>query len=248
MAKKPVINNEFYNDLGDRWYTASDDPVALLRAESRLRVPWVVNQVSQHGKASNVLDVACGAGFLSNALALKGHQVVGIDLSTQSLEVAAKYDSTQSVRYLTMDAHHLDFPDGTFDVVCAMDFLEHISDRDQIVKELGRVLKPGGLFFFHTFNRNFLSWLIVIKGVEWFIKNTPDHMHTYDLLLKPSELKEICKKNGLQIEEIRGVMPKVWSLPFFKLLVTRLVPADFQFTFTSSTAMGYGGFARKRAG
>jgi 2-polyprenyl-6-hydroxyphenyl methylase / 3-demethylubiquinone-9 3-methyltransferase len=248
MSKKPVINNAFYDDLGDRWYTASDDPVALLRAESRLKVPWVVKNTSKQSPCAKVLDVACGAGFLSNALAASGHQVTAIDLSTQSLQVAKEHDETHSVNYLEMDAHHLQFPDATFDVVCAMDFLEHISDRDQIIKELGRVLKPGGIFFFHTFNRNFLSWLIVIKGVEWFVKNTPEHMHTYDLLLKPSELEAICVKNGFQIEEMRGVMPKIWSLPFFKLLMTRLVPADFEFIFTSSTVMGYGGFARKGLG
>jgi 2-polyprenyl-6-hydroxyphenyl methylase / 3-demethylubiquinone-9 3-methyltransferase len=246
MSPKPVINNAFYDELGNKWYTASDDPVALLRAESRLRVPWVVEKVSKHISHAKVLDVACGAGFLSNALAMKGHQVTGIDLSVQSLEVAKKHDSTGTVNYLAMDAHHLGFPDATFEVVCAMDFLEHISDRDQIIKELGRVLKPGGLFFFHTFNRNFLTWLIVIKGVEWFVKNTPEHMHTYDLLLKPSELEAICVKNGFEIEEMRGVMPKIRSRPFFKLLVTRLVPSDFEFIFTSSTIMGYGGIARKR--
>jgi 2-polyprenyl-6-hydroxyphenyl methylase/3-demethylubiquinone-9 3-methyltransferase len=180
VSEKPVINNAFYDDLGERWYTASDDPVALLRAESRLRVPWVVEKISRDGAEACVLDVACGAGFLSNALALKNHQVTGIDLSVQSLAVAEKYDTTKSVTYLAMDAHHLDFPDASFDVVCAMDFLEHVSDRNQVIKEFSRVLKPGGRFFFHTFNRNFLSWLIVIKGVEWFVKNTPDHMHTYD--------------------------------------------------------------------
>jgi 2-polyprenyl-6-hydroxyphenyl methylase/3-demethylubiquinone-9 3-methyltransferase len=244
LSKKPLINNAFYDDLGDKWYEASDDPVALLRAESRLRVPWVVEKIPV--KNAKILDVACGAGFLSNALAKSAHVVTGVDLSAQSLAVAKKYDTTHSVQYLEMDAHQLKFPDASFDVVCAMDFLEHISDRDQIIKELGRVLKPGGLFFFHTFNRNFLTWLIVIKGVEWFVKNTPEHMHTYDLLLKPSELEKICRDNGFQIEEMRGVMPKIWSIPFFKLLVTRLVPSDFQFIFTSSTIMGYGGIARKR--
>jgi 2-polyprenyl-6-hydroxyphenyl methylase/3-demethylubiquinone-9 3-methyltransferase len=245
VSEKPVINNAFYDDLGERWYTASDDPVALLRAESRLRVPWVVEKISRDGAEACVLDVACGAGFLSNALALKNHQVTGIDLSVQSLAVAEKYDTTKSVTYLAMDAHHLDFPDASFDVVCAMDFLEHVSDRNQVIKEFSRVLKPGGRFFFHTFNRNFLSWLIVIKGVEWFVKNTPDHMHTYDLLLKPSELRVICEKNSFQIEALHGVMPKVWSKPFLKLLAARVVSSDFQFVFTSSTIMGYGGIARK---
>ena len=62
----------------------------------------------------------------------------------------------------------------------------------KIIQEAGRLLKPGGLFFFHMFNRNFLSWLIVIKGVEWCVPNTPKNMHLYSHFIKPYELKEWC--------------------------------------------------------
>ncbi|WP_285570474.1 bifunctional 2-polyprenyl-6-hydroxyphenol methylase/3-demethylubiquinol 3-O-methyltransferase UbiG [Geothrix limicola] len=246
-GKGPEINNSIYEDLGDRWYTTTDDPVALLRAESRLRTSWV--QADLHAafgeEALAILDVACGAGFLSNPLAQAGHEVTGIDLSLSSLEVAKRHDHTRSVTYLPMDARCLSFPDARFDVVCMMDFLEHLPEKEEVLREASRVLKPGGWFFFHTFNRTLLSWLIGIKGVEWFVKNTPAHMHVYRLFLKPSELRDLCARQHLVVEEVRGVRPRIFSWAFWKLLLTGRVSDQFQFVFTHSQSIGYCGHARK---
>lgn len=243
------INNGLYDELGERWYSATDDPVALLRAESRLRTAWILLELQAHfGKRPlTILDVACGGGFLSNPLALEGHQVTGIDLSEGSLEVAKRHDSTGSVRYLPMDARALSFPDRRFDVVCMMDFLEHISERDVVLREASRVLKPGGWLFFHTFNRTPLSWLIAIKGVEWSVKNTPRNMHVYHLFLKPAELDELCARHHLSIEVLRGVRPRVFTWAFLRMLVTGRVSDAFQFSFTRSKSIGYCGRARKFA-
>jgi 2-polyprenyl-6-hydroxyphenyl methylase/3-demethylubiquinone-9 3-methyltransferase len=243
-----MINNEFYNDLGERWYTATDDPVALLRAECRLRNPWVLSEIKKHHPTEklDVLDVACGAGFLSNPLAREGHRVTGIDLSESSLVVAGKYDTTGTAKYLVMDAYELSFPDASFDVVCAMDFLEHVDDPGRVVKEISRVLKPGGRFFFHTLNRTFLCWLFGIKGVEWVVKNTPKDMHVSHLLITPAELAGFCEKNGLQIKEIRGVMPRVFSRAFLNLLLTGHVSEEFEFRYVRSKALTYSGMAQKQ--
>ena len=243
----PGINNTLYDELGERWYTATDDPVALLRAESRLRTSWVLSELRAHfGERSlTILDVACGGGFLANPLAEAGHEVTGIDLSRDSLEVAQRHDPTRSVTYLSMDARILSFPDGYFDVVCMMDFLEHIEERDAVIREASRVLRPGGWFFFHTFNRTPISGLIAIKGVEWFVKNTPKNMHVYDLFLKPSELKELCARHDLAIEVVRGVRPRVFTVAFLKLLFTGRVSDQFEFEFTRSQRIGYCGRARK---
>jgi 2-polyprenyl-6-hydroxyphenyl methylase/3-demethylubiquinone-9 3-methyltransferase len=241
------VNNALYDELGERWYTAADDPVALLRAEARSRNPWVVERIrARFGGAARVLDVGCGAGFLSNHLASEGFRVDGLDASAESLAVAAQHDRTRSVRYKLGDALALPYPDSSFDVVCAMDFLEHVEDPGRAVAEAARVLRPQGLFFFHTFNRNFLAWLVVIKGVEWFVKNTPRDMHVWRLFLKPQEVLAMCDASGLQIVELRGSAPVVWSRAFWRMLLTGVVPGDFRFRFTSSTRLAYTGFAERR--
>lgn len=218
-----VVNNDFYNELKEKWYQADDHPIALLRAENTRRIPWVSQHMRHHflSKPCAVLDVGCGAGFLTNALAKEKHRVTGIDLSEKSLEVASQKDSTQSVVYQKADAYSLPFPEQSFDVVCAMDLLEHVEKPKQVIAEAARVLKPKGLFFFHTFNRNFISWLFVIKGVEWFVSNTPEQMHVYRCFIKPKELKLYCKQHGLQTEKLIGLNPALMSKSFWKLLFTR---------------------------
>jgi 2-polyprenyl-6-hydroxyphenyl methylase/3-demethylubiquinone-9 3-methyltransferase len=225
------INNDFYHDLGERWQTASDHPIALLRAENRLRNPWIANSIPS---PSRILDMGCGAGFLTHEMAQYGHDAVGVDLSEESLAIAQKLDSTGRIQYLKADAAAVPFPDASFDVVCAMDLLEHVENPAAVVQEASRLLKPGGLFFFHTFNRTPLSWFLVIKGVEWSVKNTPDRMHVYRLFLKPQELEKICNDNRLLVKELRGVSVKFTSKAFWKMVFTRIVPEDLEFVFTNS--------------
>jgi 2-polyprenyl-6-hydroxyphenyl methylase/3-demethylubiquinone-9 3-methyltransferase len=244
-------NNSCYDELGPRWYSAKDDPIALLRAESRLRLPWILEllaslEPAQSGESRlRVLDVGCGAGFLSNELAKARYRVVGIDASRESLKVAEKFDETSSVLYQTMRAEALEFPDQSFDVVCAMDFLEHTPRLAEVIGEISRVLKPGGKFIFHTFNRNILSKLVIIKGVEWFVRNTPKDLHVGELFIKPDELRAVCALNSLSILEFRGVAPRVFSRAFWKMLSTGRVPDDFEFIFTRRLWTGYAGVAQK---
>lgn len=242
-----VVNNDIYNDLGERWYTAQDDPVALLRAESRSRNPWLLQEIrNAFGEnAASILDLGCGAGFLANELARHGYEVTGLDASESSLRVARQYDTTGKVKYECGDAYALPYPDASFEVVCAMDFLEHVEEPGRVVAEVARVLKPGGLFFFHTFNRNPIAWLIIIKGVEWFVKNTPPDMHILRLFVKPAELRAMCEQSHLRVEFLKGFVPKILQRPFWRMLFTGTVVKDFEFHFTKSMLTGYLGFAMK---
>lgn len=192
-----------------------------------------------------MLDVGCGAGFLSNHLTGRGLDVTGLDASRASLDVAARHDVTGRARYVLGDALALPFPAASFDAVCAMDFLEHVEDPGAAIAEIARVLKPGGLFFFHTFNRNPIAWLVIIKGVEWFVKNTPKHMHVLRLFIKPSELARMCRSHGLHVAELHGSEPVVFSWAFWRMLLTRVVPTDFRFRFSRSTLLAYTGYARR---
>jgi len=242
------VNNELYHTLGERWYGTQDDPVALLRAESRLRNPWVAEEIKRTfgDKRCRVLDIGCGGGFLSNYLGQQGHEVTGLDASEDALGIATAHDPTASVRYVRGEALELPFNDASFDVVCAMDFLEHVEDPERAIAEAARVLKPSGMFFFHTFNRNLLSWLVIIKGVEWFVQNTPPNMHVLRLFIRPAELERFCLKHGLASIQLRGVRPRL-GLPHWRMLLTRTVPPDFSFTFTRRTPLAFSGFARKPA-
>lgn len=241
------IDNAFYNKLKDKWYTAYDHPIALLRAENTTRFPWMAAEIQKRFSQPNcsILDIGCGAGFLSNALAEKGHRVVGIDLSKTSLHVARKYDITRSVRYMHMDAENLTFPESSFDVVAAMDLLEHVEKPTTVIAQAARALKPGGLFFFHTFNRTWISWLFAQKGLEWFVANTPKNLHIYRLFIKPEELKGMLAENGLQSTVLKGLSPRM-NAPFWKMMISRKIPQNFQFKISNSLKGGYLGFAVKK--
>ena len=244
MAIKQV-DNSIYEELGDRWYTAYDDPIALLRAENKVKTPWIVERIRKNNlSGSSVLDVGCGAGFLSNELARQQFKVTGVDLSPDSLRVARKFDETHTVDYQVADAYQLPFADETFEVVTALDFLEHVDDPALVIKEFSRVLKPGGLFFFHTFNRSPLTHLVVIKLVEWLVKNTPKDMHVIDLFITPKELTEYCRTAKMQVKEMSGIRPVFTSIPISSLF-SGVVSKSMRFTLTSSLAMSYLGFAKK---
>jgi 2-polyprenyl-6-hydroxyphenyl methylase/3-demethylubiquinone-9 3-methyltransferase len=244
-----TVNNRVYQSLGDRWYDAHDDPIALLRAQARLHVPWVAERLSRAfgSRPCRVVDVGCGGGFMANELAQHGHEVVGVDQAEAALEVAARHDVTGRVRYLRADAGSLPFADASFEAACAMDFFEHVDALDPVIAEISRVLVPGGLLFFHTFNRNILSFFVVIKGVEWFVRNVPRDLHLLRHFIRPGELGASCAAYGLATRQVLGCEPRA-SLALLQMLFTGVVPPSLAFRFTQRTWTGYSGFAEKTSG
>jgi 2-polyprenyl-6-hydroxyphenyl methylase / 3-demethylubiquinone-9 3-methyltransferase len=195
-------------------------------------------------KSTQILDVGCGAGFLSNELARSDLQVTAIDISDESIKVATKHDFTGSVRYQVADAYHLPFADCSFDIVTAMDFLEHVERPGDVIREVSRVLRPGGLFIFHTFNRNIFSFLVIIKFVEWFVKNTAKDMHILRLFIKPKELALLCREVNLTVQVMVGLKPVFSTIAFSDLLVG-FVPPGLKFELTKCLALSYMGLAAK---
>ncbi|MBX3018415.1 MAG: bifunctional 2-polyprenyl-6-hydroxyphenol methylase/3-demethylubiquinol 3-O-methyltransferase UbiG [Bdellovibrionaceae bacterium] len=241
---REIVNNAYYDDLKDRWLTAEDDPVALLRQEGAFRAKWVREVLA--GRRHEVLDIGCGAGFLLKSLLDAGHTVTGLDASGASLEVAGRLTAGRA-RLVEGDAYRLPFSDASFDAVTCMDFLEHVSEPAKVVAEAARVLKPGGVFFYHTFNRNPVAHLIVIKGVEWFVKNTPKDLHVIELFIKPRELRAWMESEGLEPVEERGLRPVFLQWAFWRMIFTGHVGPDFRFTWERGRLTGYTGFARKKA-
>ena len=240
------INNDYYNHLGENWYTAHDDPIAVLRAETKVKNPWIISKIKEYFNTDDlkVADIACGGGFLANDMAEEFSYVTGLDASESSLSVAAKNDTTKKVRYVHGDAYTLPFKDNSFDVVCTMDFLEHVSDPQKVIAECSRILKPNGLFFYQTFNRNFLSWLVVIKFMEWFVPNTPKNLHVTQLFIKPTELQKMLDSSKLEVVEWHGWGP-AFNKYFFESVLKRKVSERFTFRITKRKTIGYIGYAKK---
>lgn len=243
------INNDLYEELGDRWLYADDDPVALLRAQAKLLGPWVWRAAAeQPTQLRKFLEVGCGGGLIARQVFdAVGREMkidyTGVDLSHDALRVAKTY--CPEGHFQAGDAEDLRFPNQSFDVVIAMDLLEHVQNPGQVIAEAARVLRPGGLFFFHTFNRNLLANIMVIKMVEWLVPNTPKHMHVIDLFLKPEEIKTWLLKSDFSTISFVGVEPNLVRWANLKGLILRKVPKDFSFRFTQSLRMSYAGIAVK---
>ena len=241
-----MINNEFYKHLGESWYTAEGDAVALLRQENLTKAPWVADALLKHvGANARVLDVGCGGGFLSLELADRGYRVTGLDVDDAVMAGGRRRDVTAQIEWRVGTAEALPFADHVFDAVCMMDVLEHVRDWPGAVAEATRVLKPGGVFIFHTFNRTMLSWLFAARGLDWFIRDSQSHVHDWRMFIRPRELAARLKSLKFGVREWSGIQPRIFSWAFLRLVLTRRVPKDFGFKIGGGLRVGYLGVAAR---
>ena len=171
-----------------------------------VRLDYVDEKSSLRGK--RVLDVGCGGGILSEAMARRGAQVTGIDLAPQTIEVAELHalESQLTIRYMREAAEtHAAHSAGAYDVVTCMEMLEHVPDAAATVAVLGALARPGGDVFISTINRNFKSFALAIVGAEYLARLVPRGTHEYDRLLKPSEIARFARAAGLDVADIAGL-------------------------------------------
>lgn len=195
-----------FSDLAHRWWD-QDSEFKPLHRINPLRLDWIDALASIRGK--RVLDVGCGGGILSDAMARRGADVTGIDLSTKALKVAqlhALEAATPNVRYLETSAEQLAAEEpASFDVVTCMEMLEHVPQPGSIVQACSRLVKPGGWVFFSTINRNPKAFLFAIVGAEYLLRMLPRGTHEYAKLIRPSELAAHCRTHGLNLRHTRGM-------------------------------------------
>ena len=195
-----------FSDLAHRWWDTESD-FRPLHQINPLRLEWIDSIAAVNGK--RVLDVGCGGGILSDAMARKGSNVLGIDLSIKALKVAqlhALEADTRSVEYREIAAEALatELP-GHFDVVTCMEMLEHVPDPASVVRACAALVKPGGWLFFSTINRNPKSFLFAIIGAEHVLKLLPKGTHEYAKFIRPSELAKACRDADLSLKGSRGM-------------------------------------------
>jgi 2-polyprenyl-6-hydroxyphenyl methylase/3-demethylubiquinone-9 3-methyltransferase len=196
---------EKFSQLAHRWWDPHSE-FKPLHEINPLRLRWIDERATLAGK--RVLDVGCGGGILSEAMAALGAEVTGIDLSDKALKVASLHllESGRQVTYrmISVEALAREEPRG-YDVVTCMEVLEHVPDPASQVTACAQLLKPGGHALFATINRNPKSFLLAIVGAEYVLRLLPRGTHRYDKLIKPSELATMCRDAALEVTGLTGM-------------------------------------------
>jgi 2-polyprenyl-6-hydroxyphenyl methylase/3-demethylubiquinone-9 3-methyltransferase len=195
-----------FSDLAHRWWDTESE-FRPLHQINPLRLNWIQSLVPLAGL--KVVDIGCGGGILSDAMARQGAQVLGADLAVKSLKVAqlhALEAGTQGVQYREISAEDLaEEQPGQFDVVTCMEMLEHVPDPASVVKACAKLVKPGGWVFFSTLNRNPKSFLFAVVGAEYILNLLPKGTHEYARMIKPSELANWVRAQGLDVMHMKGM-------------------------------------------
>ncbi|MBI3574290.1 MAG: bifunctional 2-polyprenyl-6-hydroxyphenol methylase/3-demethylubiquinol 3-O-methyltransferase UbiG [Gammaproteobacteria bacterium] len=194
-----------FEKLASRWWDPESE-FKPLHAINPLRLKFINDRAGLKDK--RVLDVGCGGGILTEAMAALGADVTGIDLGEAPLAVARLHlkESGRKVNYRCVSAEELarEQP-GAYDVVTCLEMLEHVPDPASTVAACANLVKPGGQVFFSTINRNPKSFLFAIVGAEYLLKLLPRGTHEYLKFIRPSELERMCRAAGLTLREFTGM-------------------------------------------
>lgn len=199
-----------FNQLAQRWWDPQG-PQKALHALNPARLGYVADRVPLQGAA--VLDVGCGAGLLSEALARSGARVTAIDMAPDLIKVAKlhRLESGVEVDYRLQSAEALaaESP-AAFDAVTCMEMLEHVPDPAAILSACATLLKPGGRLVVSTLNRTPAAFALAIVGAEYVARLLPKGTHQYRDFIKPSELARWLREAGLELEDVSGLMYEPW--------------------------------------
>ncbi len=194
-----------FQALAARWWDPESE-FRPLHDINPLRLEWIDAHASLAGK--RVLDVGCGGGILSEAMARRGAQVCGIDLGERPLQVAELHalESGAVVEYERIAAEDLALrePAG-YDIVTCMELLEHVPDPESTVRACATLVRPQGWVFFSTINRNPKAFALAIIGAEYLLRMLPRGTHEYEKFIRPSELAAAARRNRLEPIEITGM-------------------------------------------
>ena len=194
-----------FEKLASRWWDPNSE-FKPLHDINPLRANWIDERAPVSGKS--VVDVGCGGGLLSEALAHRGANVTGIDMGEAPLAVARLHqlESGVDVSYLQSTAESLAAAKpAEFDVVTCLEMLEHVPDPSTVIQACADLCRPGGDLFFSTINRNPKSFLFAIVGAEYVLNLLPRGTHEYAKLIKPSELARWIREAGLELKEMTGM-------------------------------------------
>jgi 2-polyprenyl-6-hydroxyphenyl methylase / 3-demethylubiquinone-9 3-methyltransferase len=199
-----------FGALAARWW----DPTSEFRPLHEIN-PLRLNAIDKRAglAGKRVIDIGCGGGILAESMALRGADVLGVDLSEKPLKVAQlhKLETLASGKSLSLDYRLAAAEDlaaeqpAAFDCVTCMEMLEHVPDPASTVRACAALVKPGGWLFFSTINRNPKSFLFAIVGAEYVLQLLPKGTHEYRRFITPAELANLARAAQLTVSEFIGM-------------------------------------------
>ena len=194
-----------FEELAARWWDPNSE-LKTLHDINPLRLDYIDRAAGLAGRP--VLDVGCGGGILSEAMAARGAEVLGIDLGETHLKVAELHTLESGVeveyRRIAVETLAAEQPDS-FDVVTCMEMLEHVPDPASVVRACAQLVRPGGWVFFSTLNRNLKSYALAVVAAEYVLGMLPRGTHDYARFIRPSELDAWARAAGLTTTDITGM-------------------------------------------
>jgi 2-polyprenyl-6-hydroxyphenyl methylase / 3-demethylubiquinone-9 3-methyltransferase len=205
-----------FDALGDSWWDP-EGPQAPLHWLTPVRIAWARDCAVRHFRREaesgpplaglSILDVGCGAGLFAEPLARLGGDVLGIDPAPASIGVARRHaeETGAKVAYRVATAEEIAAEPKRFDIVSAMEVVEHVADPAAFVAKAASLLEPGGLFLASTLNRTLKSFALAIVGAEYMLRWLEPGTHRWEQFVRPEELSVAARKAGLKVMERRGV-------------------------------------------
>jgi len=194
-----------FDELARKWWDPNSE-FKPLHDINPLRLDYIASRATLNG--ARVLDVGCGGGILTEALATAGANTTGIDMAPRPLQVAKlhRHESELEIDYQqsTIEAYAADHA-GEFDVITCLEMLEHVPSPDSVIEACRTLLKPGGQLFLSTINRNPKAYAMMVLGAEYVLNMLPRGTHDYQKFLKPSELASSLRQHEFELQDITGM-------------------------------------------
>lgn len=228
MKDSSIIPDQIkqFNELASNWWQ-ENGPMRALHQMNPVRLKFIQSEVMRHFEIAEsrsvlagktVLDVGCGAGLLTEPLRRMGGSVTGIDAGSEVLDAARRHakDANLEIDYLqaTIEDHAKE--DLKYDVITALEIVEHVQDPEKFIRSCLACLKKGGIFFISTLNRTLESKLLAIGVAEYILRLAPVGTHSWEKFLKPHEVEKILRQEGYGFESLKGLayhpLTGDWSL------------------------------------